>query len=269
MELTHRSDAIEELITALVKAQGAFQTITKGETAVVKSKRTGKTHSYNYATLPNVLEATRPALLANGIAVVQTTEARITEGVFEHLLVTTLYHTSGQWISGEAPINMNVSPHEIGSFMTYLRRYSLMAIIGVAAEEDDDDAGKAQAGSKGSSKGSSSSSGHAPPAPPQDPQDTPDRAAEIPNPFTGFIQNIETFKGEKNGKKWTRYHMSVTAVGDDSGNSYEFRTFSDTHADLAGSAKRDHRSVVIEFESDKFGRKIKSLDLGSEDDVPF
>jgi hypothetical protein len=278
MNTTRRSDQIEELIAALVKAQGEFQPLKKTNTATVHSKRTGATHSYNYASLPDVNEACDPALRANGLAVIQTTEARVSEGVFEHVLVTTLYHVTGQFVEGEMPIPMDVSPHEIGSWMTYLRRYAKCAIIGVAAEEDDD-AGAAQGGhgdrgSSGGGGGRRPSGGGGGGA---------DRSSQIANPFAGKVADIQTFQGENQRGPWTRYHITVEGAD---GNGYEFRTFSDTQGDIANSAKRDGRAVVIGFEKDQYGRKITSLDLAdnlqaqadadqqadgyaNDDDVPF
>jgi hypothetical protein len=47
-------------------------------------------------------------------------------------------HTSGQWIASEHPLPLSGRPQEIGSALTYARRYSLSALIGIAADEDDD-----------------------------------------------------------------------------------------------------------------------------------
>ena len=54
------------------------------------------------------------------------------------MLVTTLWHSSGQWISSEYPLPSSGRPQEIGSAITYARRYSLSAIVGNSADEDDD-----------------------------------------------------------------------------------------------------------------------------------
>jgi hypothetical protein len=55
------------------------------------------------------------------------------------MLVTTLVHASGQWIKGEMPIITNkMDPQGLGSAITYYRRYSLAAMIGVAPDDDDD-----------------------------------------------------------------------------------------------------------------------------------
>ena len=53
---------------------------------------------------------------------------------------TTLLHASGEWISCgilALPVN-KVDCQGFGSALTYARRYSLSAAVGIAAEADDD-----------------------------------------------------------------------------------------------------------------------------------
>ena len=116
------SEQISELAAALAKAQGAM------ENAIMN--RTNPHFKTKYADLAAVLNAARKPLSANGLAIVQT----IGDGV----LHTRLLHTSGQWIASEHPLPMSGRPQEIGSALTYARRYSLSALIGIAADEDDD-----------------------------------------------------------------------------------------------------------------------------------
>jgi hypothetical protein len=116
------SEQIDELAAALAKAQGAM------ENAIMN--RVNPHFKSRYADLAAVFDAARKPLSANGLAVVQT----IGDGV----LHTRLLHTSGQWIASEHPLPLSGRPQEIGSALTYARRYSLSALIGIAADEDDD-----------------------------------------------------------------------------------------------------------------------------------
>jgi hypothetical protein len=57
------------------------------------------------------------------------------------MLVTTLLHSSGEWISGEMPVlTKDASPQAQGSGLTYARRYALAAIVGVYQTDDDAEA---------------------------------------------------------------------------------------------------------------------------------
>ena len=135
-----KSEQINELATALAKAQAKIET--------AKKDITNSFYRSQYAGLPQVWEACRAALTSNGLSVVQCTDTS------EHgiVLETTLLHSSGQWISSVYPINPlpdkegRVTPQGIGSAITYSRRYSLMAIVGVVADDASDDDGNTASG---------------------------------------------------------------------------------------------------------------------------
>ena len=124
-----QSETISELTKALVKVQ---------ET-IANPKRTEKNPFFNslYADLATVLEVCREPLSTNGLAIVQTLDVEGDKSV----LVTTLLHTSGEWISGKQILNpVKNDPQGIGSATTYARRYGVMAIVGLAPEDDDGEA---------------------------------------------------------------------------------------------------------------------------------
>src|SRR4051812_24564052 len=55
------------------------------------------------------------------------------------VLVTTLAHSSDQWISSELRVaSPDAGPQVFGSSLTYARRYSALAILGLAPDTDDD-----------------------------------------------------------------------------------------------------------------------------------
>ena len=81
-----------------------------------------------------MIETARPILAAHGLAIVQTvnTDAGNVE------VSTTLIHESGEAIEFPAlTMPAGSTPQALGSLITYLRRYSLMAAVGVAADDDD------------------------------------------------------------------------------------------------------------------------------------
>lgn len=123
---------IDLIAAALAKAQATLSNVSKDKAnPFFKSK---------YADLGSVLDAVRGPLADNDLAIVQTTE--YVDGVT--LLCTALLHKSGQSISGRYPIiSTKQDPQGYGSAMTYARRYTIMAIVGVAAEDDDANAASA------------------------------------------------------------------------------------------------------------------------------
>lgn len=124
------SEQINELAAAMAKAQGAFDHAKKDvANAFFKSK---------YADLASVIDAAKKPLADNGLTVIQTTEFDESHGV---ILVTTLAHSSGQWITGRYPIHpVKNDPQSFGSAITYARRYCFSAITGIAADDDDGNA---------------------------------------------------------------------------------------------------------------------------------
>jgi len=121
-----KSEMTNELFTALSKAQKDIKGATKdSENPFFKSK---------YADLQAVVDACRDALAANGLCIVQTLSADA-NGV---TLETILGHTSGQYITSSLPIRAkDNTPQAQGSAISYARRYSLAAIVGVYQTDDD------------------------------------------------------------------------------------------------------------------------------------
>lgn len=88
----------------------------------------------NYTSLKSVQDACKDALLSNDIAVTQ-----IIETLDEHVyLKTTLHHISGERLESHCPLFFDRSKMQsLGSAITYARRYSLAAFVGVVQEDDD------------------------------------------------------------------------------------------------------------------------------------
>ena len=123
-----------ESITNLAKALNSFQS----KITAVKKDAINPFYKSKYATLDTIWESIRKPLSENGLSVTQT--MGILQGTpIMALLETTLYHTSGEWISGTQLVNpIKDDPQSLGSAISYARRYSLSAILGIVADEDDD-----------------------------------------------------------------------------------------------------------------------------------
>jgi hypothetical protein len=124
-----QSESIAALAAALSKAQAEITGALKDSSNLFfKSK---------YADLASCWDACRKQLAANNLAVIQTTE--VTEG--GTVLVTTLAHSSGEWMRGTLPVvTKDNGPQAQGSGITYARRYALAAIVGLAQIDDDAEA---------------------------------------------------------------------------------------------------------------------------------
>lgn len=123
----NKSESINELAAALARAQTGFATI--GFNKINPHFKRG------YADLTAIINATRPALAANGLAIAQFPAAEGNVVTVE----TVLTHSSGQWIGGMTSLTASKADAQgIGAAITYAKRYGLAAILNVAADEDDD-----------------------------------------------------------------------------------------------------------------------------------
>lgn len=140
------SEKLNELATALAKAQGEVTGAHKSaDNPFFKSK---------YADLAAVWDACRDPLSRHGLAVIQLPSTEIFEyqrknddgeqetASYARVTVTTrLVHSSGEWIEGSVCAEAcDAGSQAIGSAITYLRRYALQSMIGIAPEDDDGNA---------------------------------------------------------------------------------------------------------------------------------
>jgi hypothetical protein len=123
------------LAAALAQVQSHLPTIGKTETATVQTK-TGGSYKYSYADLAAISKAVMPLLGAVGLSWI-TKPTYNEAGKF--VLAYKLLHSSGESEAGEYPLPSSGTPQEIGSAITYARRYCLCSVTGVAPEQDDDD----------------------------------------------------------------------------------------------------------------------------------
>lgn len=115
------------LATALAAFQAEAPPVAKNHTA-----DTGK-FRYSYADLADTTDAILPVLTRHGLSFVCI--PRQTPNGYE--LVGTMLHLSGEKLEGALPLHGR-TPQEIGSSLTYMRRYLLCAMTGVVADDDDD-----------------------------------------------------------------------------------------------------------------------------------
>lgn len=121
--------ATPELFASLAAAQAEIENAAKNAANPhFRSK---------YADLAEVLNTVRPVFAKHGLSLVQSTGF---DG--QHVSVTTLVgHKGGGYITSVAScVPAKTDAQGVGSATTYLRRYSLAAMAGVAQEDDDGNA---------------------------------------------------------------------------------------------------------------------------------
>lgn len=124
------SAEINEIAAALSAFQGSVEQ-PKLEKEVKVKTRTGGEYKFKYADLSACVKSATPALKEHGLSVTQI----ISDGK----LITLLTHTSGQWFKSELLLPAQSADYQaFGSAITYLKRYSYCAILGIVADTDDD-----------------------------------------------------------------------------------------------------------------------------------
>src|SRR5690554_2301408 len=121
---TTESECLNELFAALAKAQQEME--------IAKNDSLNPFFKSKYSDLASVIKASRPYLSKNGLCVIQLVRTE-PQGLF---LYTRLAHSSGQWIESKMPIDpAKKDIQSLGSHMTYVKRYSYAAIVGVVSGE--------------------------------------------------------------------------------------------------------------------------------------
>jgi hypothetical protein len=126
--MLNKSESIANLVKALSALQGELKDADKNAlNPHFKSK---------YADLSEVLGNLRPLLAKNQLALSQFPS-------FENGIVSVtslLAHASGEWIESTASAPATKQDVQgVGSAITYLKRYSAAAIVGMASADQDDD----------------------------------------------------------------------------------------------------------------------------------
>ncbi|TVY07188.1 ERF family protein [Paenibacillus cremeus] len=133
----NKSESISNLAAALANFQAEVQ----------NPKNTSINTQFNskYATLDEVLNTVRPTLGKYGLSFIQSTGS-----IEDKILIRTLlFHESGEWLESDPLMLPGYQQHKdrgqkkfnaqgAGSAITYARRYSLSAILGISSENDDD-----------------------------------------------------------------------------------------------------------------------------------
>lgn len=126
--MVQQSDELGALFEAMAKAQTRLE--NAGKDAKNNHLRS------EYTTLGAALDAVRPVLAEQGLCV---TQWPVIDGS-RVSVITRIGHASGQWMQSAISADLDKQANRVqavGSTITYLRRYALMAVAGIAPTDDD------------------------------------------------------------------------------------------------------------------------------------
>lgn len=122
------------LYTRFMKVLNEVPNFVTDETAQAGNR------TYKYLNLATILKTIKPVFEKHGLAFSQrvtfdnTVESRQVIGTVE----TIIFDDEEQMVACSYPFFVTGDPQQVGSAITYARRYSLYAVLGIFPDKDDD-----------------------------------------------------------------------------------------------------------------------------------
>jgi ERF superfamily len=186
-----------ELNAALAAFQAEAPKVIKDEVGVIPGKDGKQGYKYRYADLSTVNAVALPLLGKHGLSVF----AKPGFAGNQFGIVCKLKHSSGEEEEGFYPLPASGTPQQIGSAITYARRYSMLMMTGLAPADDDDDAAAANTPQQFAPRSAAEAFETAAPAPPR-----------REGPLANLEANVASFATEEAGREVWRV---VTAAAKD------------------------------------------------------
>lgn len=125
-----QSEKLTTLLEALAKAQAEFPTLPKDKNG----------YNYKYTDLDTVISTLRPILAKHNIGFMQSLTTTETG---KQAITTRLFNTAGEWLEDTTPLPdislaKGNAAQNLGAAITYMKRYTLCAMLGVSCDEDPD-----------------------------------------------------------------------------------------------------------------------------------
>ncbi len=132
------SETNTKIAPALAKAWGELENPKHNSTVKVKTKNGGE-YSFDYTDLGGIFDEAKRVFKEHSLSVLQNASTKEIGGKLMISVETMLLHSSGEWVKTE-PLQMPSNPNiqDMGGQITYMKRYSLSALLGIATEKDDD-----------------------------------------------------------------------------------------------------------------------------------
>ncbi|MBR5007839.1 MAG: ERF family protein [Methanocorpusculum sp.] len=125
----NESVSIQTLFSDLVKAQAEFPTLPKDKSG----------YGYKYTDLDTVISTVKPILAKHNLGFMQM----LTNLDGRSAITTRIFNSSGEWIEDTTPLPdvamaKTNAAQNLGAAITYMKRYTLCAMLGISSDEDVD-----------------------------------------------------------------------------------------------------------------------------------
>lgn len=125
-----QSESVTKLLESFSKAQAEFPTLPKDKNG----------YNYRYTDLDTVISTVRPILAKYSMGFMQ---ALTTLENGRWAISTRIFNTSGEWIEDtttlpDVSLAKGNAAQNVGAAITYMKRYTLCAMLGISSDEDPD-----------------------------------------------------------------------------------------------------------------------------------
>ena len=135
--MKYQSDNTSHVLSAIDSARQSFLTLEKSGVNNFFKNNKGVPHLYS--TLSDIFDATTEALYEHKLSVnYQIGLEKTNDGVLNILSTTITHLPSGQFITSVSNLGNHTKSQELGSAITYLRRYHIQAMLNLEADFEDD-----------------------------------------------------------------------------------------------------------------------------------
>lgn len=135
--MKYESENTSHVLAAIDNARQSFANLEKSGVNNYFKNNKGEPHLYS--TLGDIFDATAEALYEHKLSVNYQTKLLETNNGILNVLTTTITHLpSGQFISSVSNLGNHTKSQELGSAITYLRRYHIQAMLNLEADFEDD-----------------------------------------------------------------------------------------------------------------------------------
>lgn len=132
------SESNTKIAPALTKAWAELEN-PKHNTSVTVKIKSGGSYKFDYTDLGGIFDEAKKVFKDNQLTIIQNAHTIMSEGKKLISVETMILHSSGEYVKSE-PLSMEASNsiQDMGGQVTYMKRYSLSAMLGIATEKDDD-----------------------------------------------------------------------------------------------------------------------------------
>ena len=137
--MNYQSNNITAVLSAIEQARLEFKPLKKsGINSYFKNPKTNMPHLFS--TLDDIFDACLDALTKNKLSITYQVRLLETSNGYENILTTLISHLeSGEFISSASSLGtQSAKMQDIGSAITYMRRYQIQAMLNLEADFEDD-----------------------------------------------------------------------------------------------------------------------------------